>query len=107
MRSVVPAFERSLRPLIDVASIVEAGFHPKMRCNDLSRTHADVVYSTAFRRRESEQRGSKTTISGIFDGISLYTKTGTSCLFKSPMNPQYYRYSNLCTLYPSNLQLVV
>ena len=67
---------------MDVASIVEAGFHPKMHCNDLPLTHADVVYSTAFRRRGFEQRSPKITVSGISASTWLSTKTGTSCLFK-------------------------
>ena len=72
----------SLLPMMDVAGIVEAGFHPQMHCNDLSLTHADVVYSTAFRRRGFKQRGPKITVSEALDGSSLSTKTGTSCLFK-------------------------
>ena len=90
--------------MMDVA---EAGLRPNMHCNDPSLTHADVVYFTAFRRRGFGQRGPKITVSGALVSSSLSTKTETSSIFKSPMNPQYYHHSNLCTLYPSNMELVV
>ena len=67
---------------MDVASIVEAGFHPKMHCNDLPLIPADVVYSIAFSRRDLEQRSLGITVSGALDGNSLSTKTGSSCLLK-------------------------
>ena len=90
MSSVFPAFERSPSPMMDVGRIVEAGFHPKMDCNDLLMP-ADVVYSIAFRRRDFEQRGHEKTVSGALDGKSLSTKTGTSCLLQmsheSPVLP--------------------
>ena len=98
---------QSLMPLMDVAAIVEAGFHPKMHCNHLPLTHADVVYSNTFRRREFEQRGPKITISGISDGTSVSTKdmelpVSPEC----PINSQHCHCQKLCTPCPSILQLV-
>lgn len=80
MFPVFPAFERSPLPTMDVASIVEAGFHPEMHCNDLLRMPADFVYSITFSRRDFEQRGLEMTVSGALEGSSLSTETGTSGL---------------------------
>ena len=86
---------------MDVASIIEAGFHPKMHCNDFPPTHAGVVYSTAFRRKGYEQRGPKLLFPDYLIVPRCPQRLELPLSSECPINPQHYHYQNLCTLCPS------